>query len=410
MSDASSSPPLEFVARHYRTGQRVRVLIEGDTIADVVAADGPSALSDEEEWVAPGFWDIQLNGRWGVSFSDPAVTVSQVAAIVRAQPALGTARLCPTLISAPFDALRHGVATIAEACERSPDVGRMIIGIHLEGPYISEQDGYRGAHPRAAVRDPNWAEFEALQKASGNRIALITLAPERPGAIGFIRRAVAEGVLVALGHTAADGPKILEAVDAGARLSTHLGNGIAATLPRHPNAIWVQAACDRLWASVIGDGHHIDLDVLRVLVRAKTPDRIVLVSDASPLAGLPPGRYGEWAVDPSGKIVVAGTPYLAGSNQGLDTGLNHLIHHAGLSLPEAVATVTAHPARFLGRREPNIEPAQPANLVRFRFRGPNALSPIALLSTCVDGRWWNCPAPNSPPAGLGFPSSEESRG
>src|SRR6202034_1491943 len=131
------------------------------------------------------------------------------------------------------------------------------------------------------------------------------------------RRAAASGICGAVGHTAADVATIRAATEAGARLSTHLGNGIASELPRHPNPIWLQAASPVLVASLIADGHHLDLATLRVLAKAKGPEQTILVSDASPLAGLPPGDYGDWAVDPSGKIVVAGTPYLAGSNQGL---------------------------------------------------------------------------------------------
>ena len=197
--------------------------------------------------------------------------------------------MCPTLITAPREQMRHGVRTIAAACEASPDVARCVVGIHLEGPAISGLDGYRGAHPLDAVRDPDWGEFQELQDASGGRIVLVTLAPERPGAIDFIRKATAEGVAIALGHTAADGATIRAAVAAGARMSTHLGNGIASPIARHPNPIWEQAAHDGLDASLIADGHHLDPATLRVLVRAKTPDRVILVSDASPLAGLPPG-------------------------------------------------------------------------------------------------------------------------
>ena len=219
----------------------------------------------------------------------------------------------------------HGVRTIAAACEAYPDVARMVLGIHLEGPFLSECDGYRGAHPREAIRDPDWGFSRSLQAASGQRIVLVTLAPERPGAIEFIRRATAAGVTIALGHTAADGATIREAVEAGARLSTHLGNGIAAALPRHPNPIWHQAALDALFASFIADGHHLDPATLRVLARAKGPGKTILVSDASPLSGLPPGTYGDWAVESVGTIVVAGTPYLAGSNQWLEVGLRNLM-------------------------------------------------------------------------------------
>src|SRR5262249_9156981 len=153
---------------------------------------------------------------------------------------------------------------------------------------------------------------------------------------------------------------------AGATLSTHLGNGVAASLPRHPNPIWEQAGRDELSASFIADGHHLDVATLRVLARAKGPGRSILVSDASPLAGLPAGAYGEWAVVPSGKIVVAGTPYLAGSNQGLETGVRNLLSATGWALPEVLATVTSNPARLLDRPEPRLAADEPANLIIFQ--------------------------------------------
>ena len=195
-----------------------------------------------DPWVAPAFWDIQLNGRWGYSFSSPDLTVEQVMAIVRARVPWARRDSVPTLISAPAEDLLHGVSLIAAACDQSPEIARMVLGIHLEGPFLSDREGYRGAHPDAALRDPDWGLFQELQAASGNRIVLMTMAPERPGAIEFIARAAESGVVVALGHTAADGETIDRAVRAGARLSTHLGNGIAAQLPRHPNPIWQQAA------------------------------------------------------------------------------------------------------------------------------------------------------------------------
>jgi N-acetylglucosamine-6-phosphate deacetylase len=375
------------IVRHYQTGAWVQLTIEGTAIADIRPADGPAEVAEGDDWIAPAFWDIQTNGRWGISFSDPGLTVEQVAEIVHAQAELGTARLCPTLITAPRADMRHGVRTIAQACAADPVVAARVAGIHLEGPYISEQDGYRGAHPLAAVRDPDWGEFQALQDAAAGRIALVTLAPERPGAIALIEKLVESGVVVALGHTAADGPTLRAAVAAGARLSTHLGNGIAATLARHPNPIWHQAALDYLSASFIADGHHLDRAVLRVLVRAKGADRVILVSDASPLAGLPPGRYGDWAVDPSGKIVVAGTPYLAGSNQGLETGLNILLDATDVSLAEAVATVTRNPARLLDRPDPALAPGQPAGVIVFRRPRHGPRFGFALRQTCVDGAW-----------------------
>ncbi len=292
--------------------------------------------------------------------------------------------LCPTLITAPADHLLHGVRTIAAACDSFADVDSRVLGIHLEGPFLSERDGYRGAHPAACIRDPDWSLFRQLQEAADGRIVMMTLAPERKGAIEFIGQATDAGVLIALGHTAADGGTIQAATEAGARLSTHLGNGIAAELPRHPNPIWQQAASPVLMASLIADGHHLDPATLRVLARAKGLANIILVSDASPLAGLPVGHYGDWAVDPSGKIIVAGTTYLAGSNQGLEVGLQNLLTATGCTLEQALNTVTSTPARLLGRPVHRLVPGEPADLVIFRC--PNTES-FVLSRVCLNGRW-----------------------
>lgn len=317
----------------------------------------PQAKQHEDAariWILPAVWDIQTNGRWGISFSDKMLTVQQVIQIVRAQPALGTTRLLPTLITASRQGFLHGVSTIAQACEADPIVDRLVAGIHLEGPAISELDGFRGAHPAEHVRNWTFGEFRELQEASGNRIRLITLAPERPGSCEFIRSVTAEGVVVSLGHTSANHEEIQNAVQAGARLSTHLGNGIAAHLPRHPNPIWAQAADDRLNASLICDGHHLSADVTKVLARAKSVDRLVLVSDHSPLAGMPVGTYGEWAVDVSGKVVVAGTPYLAGSNQNLPDGVANLIRATGWGFEAVAGTISTNPARLLNQALPRL--------------------------------------------------------
>jgi len=375
---------MRFLARDWETSDWIQIEVEGDQIQGVRPGEGPASVGTEDPFVAPAFWDIQTNGRWGHSFSSPDLTVEQVVSIVRAQRALGTARLCPTLITAPVESTLHGLRTIAKAREAHPDVDRMVVGVHLEGPFLSDRPGYRGAHPAEAMRDPDWKLFETFQEASGGRVVLMTLAPERAGSIEFIEKATRAGVVISLGHTAADQPTLHAAAAAGATLSTHLGNGIAAELHRHPNPIWSQAADDRLTASLIADGHHLDPDVLRVLVRSKGLDRIILVSDAGWLAGLPPGTYGEWAVDPSGKIVVAGTPYLAGSTQGLMTGLRNL-DAVEPSFPRSLLnTVTRNPAELLGKPAPRIAPGEPANLVILRSPAPGN---ITLDRVCVDGAW-----------------------
>lgn len=373
---------MPITARHYATGAWVQVRMDGPAIAAVEEISAPREASVNDRWVAPAFWDIQTNGRRGVSFADQKLTVEQAAGIVRDQAALGTARLCPTLFTSPAAATEHSLRVLAEVCEQDAEAAAMVLGLHLEGPYICPDEGYRGAHPLAAIRDPDWDEFQRWQELCSGRIVLMTLAPERPGALDFIRAACRSGVVVAVGHTNADAETLRAAADAGATLSTHLGNGIAAMLPRHPNPIFAQAADDRLMASLIADGEHLDADTLRVLVRAKTPERIVLVSDASPLAGCGPGRYGEWEITPEGRIVVAGTPYLAGANRDLVEGISRILQTGDVSLAQAIAMVTSNPARLLGRKPALIAPGEPACLVVLQRRGPV----VRLREAWVDGR------------------------
>ncbi|MFO0851870.1 MAG: hypothetical protein U0871_25385 [Gemmataceae bacterium] len=183
---------------------------------------------------------------------------------------------------------------------------------------------------------------------------MVTLAPERAGAIPFIEKLSASGVVVALGHTAATGDQIRSAVDAGARTSTHLGNGCHATLNRHANPIWEQLADDRLWMSVIADGHHLPPAVLTSLVRAKGVERTLLTCDASSLAGLPPGRYADWGQEfevlPGGKVVVPGTPYLAGSGCFTDACVGLAADRFGLAAAVEMASVRFRGNCSAGRR------------------------------------------------------------
>ncbi|GIW87525.1 MAG: hypothetical protein KatS3mg108_1849 [Isosphaeraceae bacterium] len=346
----------ELVGRDPWTGKRLRVVHDGSRVERLELWGGATTGGAEEPWLSPALWDLQINGGLGISFSDAELTVEQVRRVCDFVRPGGVGRFCPTLITAAPEAMRRGVETIAAACEQDAVVRQMVLGIHLEGPAISDQDGYRGAHPAEQVRDLSWEEFARLQDASGGRVVLVTLAPERTGMIEFIRRATASGVVVALGHTAADGATIRAAVDAGARLSTHLGNGVGSPLPRHPNPIWQQAAEDRLWASLIADGVHLDDCTLKVLARAKGFERTILVSDLSPLAGLPAGRYGAWEVGDDGVIRVAGTEFLAGAAQPLIEGVRRLARTAGWPIPEAIAAATLRPAQLLGRPAPRLEP------------------------------------------------------
>jgi N-acetylglucosamine-6-phosphate deacetylase len=356
---------MRITARHYATGEPVTVAVAAGRITAV----GPAADAPGLPWVAPAFFDVQINGCLGVAFSSPELTPDGVRAVADECRRHGIGALCPTVITNGFEVIRHAFAALSQAIAADADLARRLPGFHLEGPYLSGEDGPRGAHPKEHARDPDWDEFCRWQDAAGGRIRMVTIAPERAGALPFIERLAAAGVVVAIGHTAATGQQIRDAVTAGARTSTHLGNGCHAVLPRHDNPVWEQLGCDELWASVIADGHHLPPAVLKSIVRAKGPGRVLVTCDAGSLAGLPPGRYRDWGQElellPGGKIVVPGTPYLAGSGCFTDTCVGHVIRAAGVSLREAVEMACVRPRELLGLPVPEIGVGEPAALVVF---------------------------------------------
>jgi N-acetylglucosamine-6-phosphate deacetylase len=222
----------------------------------------------------------------------------------------------------------------------------------MEGPYLSPDDGPRGAHPRAFVRGADVDDLRRRQEAAGGRIRLVTVAPEAPGVLKVIEHLVGGGVRVAIGHTSATPAQIADAVSAGATLSTHLGNGCAQVLPRHPNVIWEQLADDRLMASFIVDGHHLPAATVKSMVRAKTPGRSILVTDAIAAAGMPPGRYTlggqEVELSPAGRVAAPGAPNLAGSALRLDVAIGKTVRFTGLVLEDVVPMASTRPAEYVG--------------------------------------------------------------
>jgi N-acetylglucosamine-6-phosphate deacetylase len=369
-------------ARHYATADRVEIVWTAGRIESVRAPLAePADL--EADWVAPAFFDLQINGCGGHSFNSGQLTLQAIRRVVATCRQHGIAALCPTLITNSFAELAEGFTVLQRAREGDPILARALPAFHLEGPWISAEDGPRGAHPRRHVRPPDLDEFRRLQDAAGGRIRLVTLAPEHDGALRFIESLSAEGVVVALGHTAAEGDCIRDAIRAGARLSTHLGNGAHAVLPRHPNYLWDQLAADELQASIICDGHHLPPSVVRCIVRAKTPARIILTCDTSSLAGLPPGRYSEWEqeleVRADGRIDVAGTPYLAGSGVFTEACVGKVIAFAGVTLPEAVEMAGNRPRELLGLESVELRAGAPADLVLFDWEPGEELSVVATL-------------------------------
>lgn len=350
------------------TGQPIEVEVADGRIrsASPVDAQGVS------EWIAPGLIDIQVNGFSGVDYNSPATPLDEIARSIEVQRASGVTRLLPTVITGSHDNIRDSLANLARA-RRELDGGEAFVGFHLEGPWISPEDGPRGAHPREHVRAATLEEFERFQEAAEGNIRLLTLAPEVPGAVDVIDKLVERGVVVSIGHSAASAEDIAAAIRAGATMSTHLGNGAHEMLPRHDNYIIHQLAADELWAGLIGDGIHLPPPFLKVAVRAKGVPRTILTTDAAPPAGSEPGvyRFGHLEVELTADQCVRLTSNgrLAGSALSMDRGVENLMRHAGLSLEDALRTATVNPAESLrieGRRG-FLQPGDLADLIFFEF-------------------------------------------
>ena len=358
--------PTRYEGRDVRTGRSISVGVMGETISDVRTEN----RAEPGPWIAPALLDIQLNGFGGYGFNEAETSQESVAQVVRSQWRSGVGAFLPTVTTHSRDRMLHSLRAIAAAC-RDPRIRRSIPGIHLEGPHISPLNGPRGAHPLEHVRLPAWDEFLRMQDAAEGAILLVTLAPELEGAIPFIERLADSGVRVAIGHTNASAQELDAAIAAGARLSTHLGNGAHAELPRHPNYIWEQLSRDELDCSVIADGHHLPASVLKCILRCKGVERTILISDAVTPAGLSPGSYraagGEVEVGADGRISLAGTPYLAGAGAHLAQGVFNLVRMGVASRRDALRMASLNPARFLSPddRTGALDAGKLANLIQF---------------------------------------------
>lgn len=367
-------------------GREVRLSIEGGRITAVDPLDARSDLP----LLLPGLVDLQVNGYAGHDINADDVSTDTVVELTRALVARGVTSYCPTVVTAPRERILTTLRTVAEARERSPLVARTVVGVHVEGPYLAPADGPRGAHDARYLRDPDPDELAQWLAAAPGLVRIVTLAPERTGAADYIHTATRAGVVAAVGHTDAAPEQIRAAVRAGARLSTHLGNGTHAMLPRHPNHIWAQLAEDALTATFIADGHHLPADAFVAMVRAKGPGRAVLVSDSVALAGCPPGEYhtpvgGSVTVDPSGRLRLTGTRLLAGSGRSLLDCVRWAAKETPFTLAEVWAMASAAPARSLGLTGRGcLEVGARADLCVAEQR-ETADGQLRLLSTLVGG-------------------------
>ncbi len=322
---------------------------------------GPENLSPDpsplpEHWSGPALVDLQLNGYAGFDFnSTPETwTVDAWAGVRQRLLRRGVRIALPTFITDAPDSLVARASRYAELLRDEPELETTFPFLHIEGPFVSPENGPRGAHPKRHCATPHqYPDLpDRIHEASGHRLRLFTLAPELPGALDLIARLAVLGIRVGLGHTNASTDILRAAVDAGAAWSVHLGNGSHQVLPRLDNYVQVQLAEDRLAAGFVADGHHVPFHTLKNFLRAKTLTRSILVTDAMAAADVGPGRFflGEEEVHVTDDLRVAkpGQPNLAGSALTLDRAILNVSAHCGIPFPDAWSLASMNPAALLG--------------------------------------------------------------
>jgi N-acetylglucosamine-6-phosphate deacetylase len=354
---------------HYETGKPVRIEIINGLIGNIVEIRG-SKNENLNLIVAPGLIDNQINGYAGVDFSGDNLLADDIVDAARVIWKEGVTSFLPTLITNSHEKLIKNFRIIEEAARKDKQLGDSIPGFHLEGPYISPEEGYRGCHPLKYIRKPGWQEFLSYQNAAGGKIIQVTIAPEIKGAMDFIRFCRRDGIVVALGHTNASAEQIALAVDNGARLSTHLGNGCANLIHRHKNPIWPQLANDKLTVSIIADGQHLLPEEIKVFYKVKGPDNIILTSDITYLAGMAPGKYtfleSEVILTEDGMLLNQEQNCLAGASFPLKKGVENILNFTGCSLTNAINMVSGNVARIYGLNDRGkLAPGKRADIILF---------------------------------------------
>lgn len=302
----------------------------------------------KDEWV-----DLQINGYGGVDFNAPGLTVEQVISVTDRLECDGTRGYLPTIVTGNPETTVETLRVIAAARKRSARCERNILGVHLEGPFISSELGAVGTHPIEWVAKPSRELFDRFQDAGDGLVRLVTVAAEVPGMPEFVKWLSSQGVVVSLGHQMASTPDdVRPCIEAGAKAFTHLGNGIPNMIPRHDNIIFTALAEDRASVMFIPDGHHLPDAMLKVYTRAVPLKQLIAVSDAQYPAGMPPGEYdvcGAHArLEPNGLLWNPSRNCLVGATTPMAAMMKLLQDRIGLSMDECIAIGRDNPRALIG--------------------------------------------------------------
>jgi len=369
----------------YRDGSAIEISFSEGIIDSISETQNPL---EQELILGPGFTDIQVNGYGGIDYNEIQSDPMNLAEISRLLYKEGVTTHFPTIITNDPEQISRLILQIV-SLRKSDEFSRMSIeGLHIEGPFISPMDGPRGAHPKEFVRAPDWSLVQKWQNESKGLIKMITLSPEWENTVPFIERCMDHGILVSIGHTNASHQQILDAVNAGASLSTHLGNGAHPILARHPNYIWSQLSQDELGASIIADGFHLPAEVIQVFQKVKK-ENLMLVSDSVSLSGMPAGDYtlhigGEVTMTPNGKLHLKSNPsILAGSASNIRSGVSFLIKNKLASLTEAWDMASVRPEKLVNPGHRLFKEGSIADLILCRTQENGELE---VLKTIKHGR------------------------
>jgi N-acetylglucosamine-6-phosphate deacetylase len=339
----------EICARHYATRRPVWLRWQQGIITQLESA---AEMPGVDLWLAPSMLDLQINGFAGVDFQKDHLTEAGLLDAVRSLQAAGCAQFLLTLVTDSWDNLIARVTHLRQLRRGSPLLESAIAGWHVEGPFLSSEPGYCGAHDPALMCDPTASHVRELRAVTGSDRVLLTLAPERAGALEAIEAAAACGMKISLGHTNASADALANAVRAGATGFTHLGNACPQNLDRHDNILWRVLDTPGLTISLICDGIHVSPQLFRLAHRALPEESIYYTTDAMAAAGAPPGRYtiGRLEVEVGSDQIVRqpGQTNFAGSAL---TPINAVFQAARmLRLPwqEVWDFISLQPARFMG--------------------------------------------------------------
>ena len=370
----------EVTARHFASGEAVKIGWQNGTVIHV---EKTSEKAPEDLWIAPSLCDLQINGYGGIDFQQDDLTTEDLNTAARALRCDGCSRFLVTLITDEWGALTSRLRRLRSLRSQSALLQNAIAGWHIEGPFLSSEPGFHGAHNPALMCNPSPEHILELRTITGDDPLLLTVSPERPAVIKAIELAVSHGIKVSLGHTNASAETLAAAARAEASAFTHLGNGCPRELDRHDNILWRVFETTGLIVSLIPDRIHVSPSLFRLIHRILPRDSIYYTTDAMSAAGAPPGRYRlgkmELEVGPDQIVRQPGKQLFAGSALRPIDGVFRAAQMLDRPWQEIWPRFSSIPARLMGLQD-NLAVGHPADFCLLRTTADDRLVELQTLS------------------------------